>query len=122
MIPVSALPAGPAFLSGGPGSLELLVLFMVVLVLFGPRRLPDVARTIGRVLHDLRRSAQDFRDQIMTIDADADEGVCDGKNPRDRVPADAVPPGNVTRTPAKGVKPEPPPGGSEKPAMDAPPP
>ena len=58
-----------AFLSGGAGPLELLLLFLVVLVLFGPKRLPEIARTIGRVLEDLRRSSRDFRDQVMDIDA-----------------------------------------------------
>ena len=43
------------FISGMPGAGEILVLFLVVLVLFGPKRLPEIARTIGRVVEDLRR-------------------------------------------------------------------
>ena len=39
-----------AFLTGAPGPGELLLLFIVVLVLFGPRRLPEIARMIGRAV------------------------------------------------------------------------
>jgi TatA/E family protein of Tat protein translocase len=56
------------FLSGSPGMGELLLLSAVILVLFGPRRLPEVARMIGRAMQELRRASQDFRDQVMRID------------------------------------------------------
>jgi TatA/E family protein of Tat protein translocase len=61
-------PAPLAFFTGAPGPGELVVLFLVVLVLFGPKRLPHIARSIGKVLNDLRRASQDFRDQVMQID------------------------------------------------------
>ena len=67
---MTALPVNLAFLSGAPGPGELIVIFLVILVLFGPRRLPEIARTIGKTLNDLRRASQDFKDQIMTIDDD----------------------------------------------------
>ncbi len=57
-----------SFMSGMPGGGELLVLFLVILVMFGPKRLPEVARSVGRVLDELRRASQDFKDQIMSID------------------------------------------------------
>ncbi len=47
---------------------ELLVVFVVVLVLFGPRRLPEIARSIGRVLNELRRGSQEFKDHLMSMD------------------------------------------------------
>ena len=61
-----------SFISGAPGAGELLVLFLVVLVLFGPRRLPEMARSIGRVLNELRRASDDFKQQIMSIDEAVD--------------------------------------------------
>jgi TatA/E family protein of Tat protein translocase len=60
------LPAG--FLSGSVGPAELLVVFLAVLLLFGPRRLPEIARKIGKALDQCRRASQDFRDQIMRIE------------------------------------------------------
>ncbi len=57
-----------AFLAGSPGALELLVIFLAVLVMFGPRRLPEIAKTIGKVLSELRRASEEFKDQILSID------------------------------------------------------
>jgi len=56
------------FLAGSPGPLELLVIFGVVLVLFGPRKLPGIARSIGRMLHELRKASDEFRSQVMSIE------------------------------------------------------
>ena len=61
-----------AFLSGAPGPMEIILIFVVILILFGPKRLPEVARMIGRTLDELRKASQDFKDQIMAIDEEPD--------------------------------------------------
>ena len=53
-----------AFLGGSIGGPELAVVAIVVLILFGPKRLPEIAKTIGKITAQLRGAAQDFRDQI----------------------------------------------------------
>lgn len=60
-----------SFFSGAPGGGEILLLFIVILVLFGPRRLPEMARAIGRILDQVRRASHEFSDQIMQIDRPA---------------------------------------------------
>ena len=60
------LPVG--FFGASPGSVELLLVFAVALLLFGPRQLPKLARMIGKALEELRLVSQDFRDQIMSIE------------------------------------------------------
>ena len=57
-----------AFFSGAPGPGELVLVFLVVLLLFGPRKLPGVARSIGQILQQLRRASDDFKDQLMSVD------------------------------------------------------
>mgnify|MGYP001814794698 CR=1 FL=1 len=59
-----------AFLFGGTGHGELILIFVVVLLLFGPRKLPEMARMIGRILSQLRNASNDFRDQVMHIEED----------------------------------------------------
>lgn len=68
MVPssIGLLPLG--FLGGGPGYGEVILVFLAVLVLFGPKRLPEIARMLGKTLQDLRRASQDFRDQVMSIE------------------------------------------------------
>jgi TatA/E family protein of Tat protein translocase len=59
-----------ALIMGTAGAGELLVLFVVILILFGPAQLPAMARAIGRILNQLRRASQDFSDQIMRMDVE----------------------------------------------------
>lgn len=56
-----------AFLdSMSPG--ELFLIFGVILLLFGPKRLPEFSRMAGRAMVELRRASQEFKDQVMKID------------------------------------------------------
>jgi sec-independent protein translocase protein TatA len=41
----------------GIGIPELIVIFLMVLLLFGPRKLPEIARTIGKSLAEFRKIA-----------------------------------------------------------------
>jgi TatA/E family protein of Tat protein translocase len=52
----------------GVGLDEWALLSVVVFLLFGPRRLPEIARTLGRTLAKIRRAADDFREQIERLD------------------------------------------------------
>ena len=60
----------PAFFAGSPGPMELIVIFMLILVLFGPRRLPEIAKMIGKTIHELRKASEDFKEQVMSIEVD----------------------------------------------------
>ncbi|HEY3281098.1 MAG TPA: twin-arginine translocase TatA/TatE family subunit [Armatimonadota bacterium] len=54
-----------------PGGGELFVIALVSLILFGPDRVPEIARTVGRVLRDLRRTKQQILDSVdFTNDED----------------------------------------------------
>jgi len=48
----------------GVGTQELVVILILVLILFGPRRLPEIGRAIGKAVRQLRRTTEDFRDAI----------------------------------------------------------
>jgi Tat protein translocase TatB subunit len=43
------------------GTTELLVILVVALVVFGPRRLPAIGRKIGKGMADFRRASDDFK-------------------------------------------------------------
>ena len=47
-----------------PGTPELAVLFLLVLILFGPDKLPQLARQVARVTREIRKVADDFKRQI----------------------------------------------------------
>ena len=57
-----------AFVFESVGSGEWLVLLAVILIVVGPKNLPAAARKMGQVMSKLRRAADEFKRQIMTMD------------------------------------------------------
>src|ERR687894_1228957 len=43
------------------GTTEMLVIAVVALIIFGPRKLPEIGRTIGRSLAEFKRASEDFK-------------------------------------------------------------
>ena len=64
-----------AFLVGVPGGGELLLIFVAVLLMFGPKKLPEIARNIGKAMEYLRQTSQEFRDQVMRLDEETTKAV-----------------------------------------------
>lgn len=46
---------------GTLGVQEMVIIFLVALVLFGPKKLPELGRTIGKALTEFRRASSDLR-------------------------------------------------------------
>ena len=57
------------------GGGEWLVLLAVVLIVVGPKNLPSAARKTGQILAQLRRAADEFKRQIMTMDQEMEKAV-----------------------------------------------
>ena len=49
---------------GGIGIQELLLIFLVVLLLFGAKRIPDIAHGLGKGIRDFRQAMQETKDEI----------------------------------------------------------
>lgn len=43
---------------------ELVFIFLIILVVFGSKRLPDLARTLGKAVREIRKATDDFRRNI----------------------------------------------------------
>lgn len=46
------------------GAPELLVIIVLALIIFGPRRLPEIGRTVGKSMREFRRAASELRAEI----------------------------------------------------------
>lgn len=57
------------------GPLELLVLSVIALIVFGPRRLPEIARQIGRTMADMRQQLSEIKSEFDISLEDPDERV-----------------------------------------------
>lgn len=53
---------------GNLGLSELLVLAVLVLVFFGPRRIPEIARSVGGALREFRRGWNEIRRELDDLD------------------------------------------------------
>ena len=87
------------------GFSEVLLIFALTLVVLGPDKLPQVARTIGRWVGRARTMARQFRDQLeaetenLKVDVNAPPSPSPSAPPPPPPPA-AAPPAATTPTPA----------------------
>lgn len=44
------------------GMQELILIGVIALIVFGPRKLPQMARTVGKVMADFRKATNDFKE------------------------------------------------------------
>lgn len=49
---------------GSLGVLELLIILVVVLLIFGPRRLPEMAKGLGQSVREFRKGIKDMRTEV----------------------------------------------------------
>ena len=57
---------------GSLGISELLVIFVIVLVFFGPKRMPEVARSLGSAMREFRRSLNQIQRELEEADPTRD--------------------------------------------------
>ncbi len=48
----------------GLGMPEILLILAIALIVIGPKKLPDLAKTLGKAMGEFKRSAQDFKRSI----------------------------------------------------------
>ncbi len=78
---------------GNLGFTEIMVILLVVLLLFGAKRLPEVGSSIGKGIREFKRSISDTQDAIMN-----------NEEPRSNLPprqADAAQPAPQTGEPKR---------------------
>ncbi len=72
--PILALPL-PKFLLIGPlGWTELMIILFLVLLFFGPRRLPEVAEAIGKSIRRFKKATREIKTEIESKDTEIEEG------------------------------------------------
>lgn len=49
---------------GSIGMPELIVIFVIALIIFGPRKLPELGRSLGRSLSEFKRASNELRNSL----------------------------------------------------------
>ena len=71
---------GPGFCLIGPiGWGELLIILFLVLLFFGPKRLPEMAEAIGKSIRKLKEASRDVKSEIESS-VDKKPDITEGKN------------------------------------------
>ena len=79
----------------GIGMPELILILALALIVLGPKRLPEVARMLGKGLSEFRRATDDLKDELRRVDLESEPSSTKPK------PADPSP------TPASESSPSP---------------
>lgn len=67
-----------------PGWPEILFILLIILVLFGAKRLPELARGLGQSLNEFKKAREEFdREVSKTVDATTKTTEAPGKQPHD---------------------------------------
>jgi sec-independent protein translocase protein TatA len=85
---------------GGP---DLIIILLIILVLFGAKKLPELAKGLGSAIKEFQKAKDEFSDELHTA------GKTDAAKPDVRTPAATVP--RIENPPAAStateVRPEP---------------
>jgi sec-independent protein translocase protein TatB len=80
---------------------EMIFLFLLALIIFGPKKLPEIGRQVGRALNEFKRASNEFRSQI-----EAEINQLDIAPKQEILPPSMAPAGSVTAWSGSGLQPE----------------
>ncbi len=55
---------------GNLGTGEIILILLVILILFGAKKIPELAQGLGKGMREFKKSLKDVEDEIKTTDKD----------------------------------------------------
>lgn len=67
---------------GRLGTTELLIILVIILIIFGPSKLPEIGKSIGKGIREFRAASKDLKDSInIEVDDSSNGGQAAPKKP-----------------------------------------
>jgi TatA/E family protein of Tat protein translocase len=84
------------------GMPEMIFIFLMALIIFGPKKLPEIGRQLAKALNEFKRASNEFKAQIESeiVKLDAEEIT------RSILPENPLPEATITFSPAPAKPPE----------------
>jgi TatA/E family protein of Tat protein translocase len=79
----------------GIGMPELLLILALALIVLGPKKLPELARALGKGMAEFRRATDELKDELRQMEREIDESSASATNKDDpflEKPADPASP------------------------------
>ena len=67
---------------GGIGAQELILIFLVVLLLFGARKIPEIAQGLGKGMKEFRKAMKETQDELTKPETPEKKAEDETKKPR----------------------------------------
>jgi TatA/E family protein of Tat protein translocase len=77
---------------GGP---ELFLILVIALIVFGPKKLPEIGKNMGRMIGEFRKASQDFQrtieDEVAAVNRAVEVPSTDASSPKALPPTNPAP-------------------------------
>lgn len=68
---------------GGLGGQEMIIIFVVILLLFGAKKIPELARGLGKSMGEFKKAREEFEREVTRSEEEVKIREAAGKEPRD---------------------------------------
>ena len=68
---------------GSFGMQEMIVIFVIILLLFGAKKLPELARGVGKSMGEFKKARDEFEHEITRAETETRVKEVPGKEPRE---------------------------------------
>ena len=62
---------------------EIVLILLVVLMLFGANRIPEIARSLGKATREFKRARDEFADEIKNADSEKEKKIAENSDNKD---------------------------------------
>ena len=78
---------------GPVGVPELIIILTIALIIFGPRKLPELGRSLGRSLNEFKRASNELRHTLDEEIRVEEQRSAERQRPPDETPSSSAPEG-----------------------------